>query len=1030
MNLTSILAWTLLHFVWQGTLVAVGLALVLAVSRRRQASFRYQASAAALLLMVVIPVATAFQLSRGSGQADDPGGPAQAAGNASQPAVDAVLPGDASSGATGVTSVAWAPNLSTREKLEGAESVGLGQRMQTLGDAAAPVLVILWLLGVLLLSVRLGGGWLRVRQLARSQVRGASADAVARLEVLAERLGVSRSVQLLESALVQVPTVIGWLRPVVLMPFALECGLTSRDLELLLAHELAHIRRQDYVVNLLQTVVETLLFYHPGVWWVSTQVREEREHCCDDIAVALCDDRRVYAEALLRLEELRQAEPRLAMAATGGSLLKRVRRLLALPTHHAESRARWAALPLGAAALIGIAGGTTMHRTSQPAESVLEASDLSSMRGDTLPVSGRNARPDTVIRVDDGSASLAERWAKAERAGRARGGAGFWIGYVIDGDATRGWTYLDRRVPVYAGGNTMMGSIHFKGAPQGLTFLGARLDSLVGSQYAPDDQVILYAFTRKNGAWELDRIHASAFAFPGYFSGRTLFWAGRAQDEESIAIAQRLFNESRQEQDREDLVAVVGMHVSDEPVLRTFRRWLQSSESHSTRNAVADHLGDLEIPGAVVLAAEVARGDRSRDVRREAAEALGEMSLSAALDTLVALTRTVDDREVRREAVEALGQRSEARAFETLVRLAWNDPDGEVAGEAIETIGETRHDNALAELTKLARQHTRDALRRKAIETLGELEEPEAVLPVLESIVEKESSTEVRKEAVETMGQLKTAAAGTVLKDIARKNADPEVRRKAIETLADQDDKSEAFELLSGMVTSAASEREQETAVEQLADLEDARVLATLERIADTHASLRVRKAAVSAMGNGSDRRAATEAVNKVLWREGDVELQKAALDALESLEDDTQVARLSKVSEEHPRKEVRKAAIEKLGGMERDRAAMQQLDRLARRSGDESIREAALEAYVNDAPAADAIALMRAVINASGESELPSKALDMLGDLDNGEGIPAIIEVARSHPNRELRRRAVDLLGESDDPRAHAELSRLLERK
>jgi len=128
--------------------------------------------------------------------------------------------------------------------------------------------------------------------------------------------------------LVEVPTVIGWLRPVILLPASALTGLSAEQLEALLAHELAHIRRYDYLVNLLQTTIETLFFYHPAVWWVSTQVRQEREHCCDDLAVAACGDVLTYARALTALEQLRGSEPQLAVAASGGSLLVRIQRLL------------------------------------------------------------------------------------------------------------------------------------------------------------------------------------------------------------------------------------------------------------------------------------------------------------------------------------------------------------------------------------------------------------------------------------------------------------------------------------------------------------------------------------------------------------------------------------------------------------------------------------------------------------------------------------------------------------------------------
>jgi type II secretory pathway component GspD/PulD (secretin) len=126
---------------------------------------------------------------------------------------------------------------------------------------------------------------------------------------------------------VEVPTVIGWLRPVILLPAGCLLGLSAAQLEAILAHELAHIRRHDYLVNLLQNVVETLLFYHPAVWWVSRRIREERENCCDDLAVEICGDRVTYARALATLEELRHAPGQLALAAAGAPLLQRIRRL-------------------------------------------------------------------------------------------------------------------------------------------------------------------------------------------------------------------------------------------------------------------------------------------------------------------------------------------------------------------------------------------------------------------------------------------------------------------------------------------------------------------------------------------------------------------------------------------------------------------------------------------------------------------------------------------------------------------------------
>jgi hypothetical protein len=185
-------------------------------------------------------------------------------------------------------------------------------------------------LGVIALSLRLIGGWVEVQGMKRRHHYLAADEWQARCSALACKLGVSRPVKLLESTLAEVPLVIGWLRPVVLLPASLITGLTREQIEALLAHELAHVRRHDYLVNLFQCVVETVLFYHPVVWWISKHIREERENACDDLAIDTCGNRLAYARTLTVLEEMRRSPMTLAPAASGGSLLLRIRRLLGL----------------------------------------------------------------------------------------------------------------------------------------------------------------------------------------------------------------------------------------------------------------------------------------------------------------------------------------------------------------------------------------------------------------------------------------------------------------------------------------------------------------------------------------------------------------------------------------------------------------------------------------------------------------------------------------------------------------------------
>jgi beta-lactamase regulating signal transducer with metallopeptidase domain len=213
-------------------------------------------------------------------------------------------------------------------------------------DAARPwtpsltaTVVGLWMLGVCVFAMRLAGGWIVARRLIVGERQSVSAETQAAADRLSRRMGIDRVVRVVQSSGVTVPMMVGWLKPIVLLPAAVLAGLAPAQIEALLAHELAHVRRHDYVVNLLQSVVETLLFYHPAVWWVSRHVRVEREHCCDDLAVAMCD-RLAYATALGDLAAL-SAPASPALAATGGPLVDRIRRIVEPSGHEGDTGAGW-----------------------------------------------------------------------------------------------------------------------------------------------------------------------------------------------------------------------------------------------------------------------------------------------------------------------------------------------------------------------------------------------------------------------------------------------------------------------------------------------------------------------------------------------------------------------------------------------------------------------------------------------------------------------------------------------------------------
>jgi len=303
------LGWSLLHFIWQGTVLAGLCALAWRRLRFHPAQVRYLVGCLCLLLMASAPVLTYASLAK-----------RHASRESSWIATE--------SGAV----VSSAEGDKARRTGRSGNAILQISRPESpsafANDAILAWLVALWLAGVTFLSGRLLIGWLLVQRLKRNQVSEPDPAWMETLSELKRRAKMHRTIRLCRSALAEVPMVIGWLKPVILLPAGSLIGLTPPQLEAILAHELAHIARYDYLVNLLQSLVETLLFYHPAVWWISKRVRDEREHCCDDAAVILCGNRLQYVKALAALEELRLGPAQFAIAANGGNLLRRIRRLL------------------------------------------------------------------------------------------------------------------------------------------------------------------------------------------------------------------------------------------------------------------------------------------------------------------------------------------------------------------------------------------------------------------------------------------------------------------------------------------------------------------------------------------------------------------------------------------------------------------------------------------------------------------------------------------------------------------------------
>jgi len=287
----------LMHSLWQDAIVAFVLWIVLHASRRQSPNLRYLMGCVALAAMVLWPVLSSVSVRV-------PVSSQTTSALASPHSAPTAVPDIARSG--------WTLVVRAQET----SAVPLQQWV-----------LPIWIVGVMLFSLRAVGSSAHALKATR---RGAPADSglTAMVTTVATRVGVTRRVRVLTSALSHGPATIGALRPVILIPPAALAGLTPQQLEAIIAHELAHIRRHDYLVNLFQVLVETLFFYHPAIWWASRRIRIERELCCEDVAVRCCGDRLGYAQALTTLARVPLASPRLAPGATSGPLVQRIHRLL------------------------------------------------------------------------------------------------------------------------------------------------------------------------------------------------------------------------------------------------------------------------------------------------------------------------------------------------------------------------------------------------------------------------------------------------------------------------------------------------------------------------------------------------------------------------------------------------------------------------------------------------------------------------------------------------------------------------------
>jgi beta-lactamase regulating signal transducer with metallopeptidase domain len=310
--LIKAIGWTLLHSIWQGLGIALLLALLLICLQRSSAAIRYFMATGAMLTFTILSLVTfVSEYQQATVLLHE--------NQTSTPAANKAM---------GIPmELTFSSNIKSLPEAWSLHQ--LYPTFQAYFYQHLPLVVFLWAMGIMVLLIRFAGGYAYTQRLKNYKTVELPLDWQQTLHSLASAARITQPVRLVESALVKIPLVIGYIKPVILLPVGTIIGLPAEQVEAILAHELAHIYRKDYLVNIFQCIIEIMFFYHPGVWWISARIREEREHCCDDLALSICGNTLTFAKALANLEQITHHTPALAMgfSGKGKQLLSRIKRL-------------------------------------------------------------------------------------------------------------------------------------------------------------------------------------------------------------------------------------------------------------------------------------------------------------------------------------------------------------------------------------------------------------------------------------------------------------------------------------------------------------------------------------------------------------------------------------------------------------------------------------------------------------------------------------------------------------------------------
>jgi beta-lactamase regulating signal transducer with metallopeptidase domain/HEAT repeat protein len=922
MTMVESVGWVLVHFIWQGIAIALALAALLSLTSAAQSRLRYALSCAALLTMLAAAATTASVMPWDRESVRTPGSIAASETTRTESAI--LRPPDTTPSPTGDRVSRSRGTVRTEGR-----APAIVAALRPMVAAAMPWLVTAWAFGVLLLSIRLAGGWWRTRNLRLDGVGPVPDWCHAHVAALAERLRIARPVAILSSVRVRVPVVLGHAKPVIVVPASVLAGLSVTQLEAIIAHELAHVRRHDYLVNLAQTVIETLLFYHPAVWWVSRQIRDAREHCCDDLAIGVCSSRQAYVRALLGLEEIKNEMPEapdglLALGAADGPLLARARRLL-VPSDRGAAAPRLAAsaiaLTVVAAAVAGAAFAADESVTPRAAiaeETTAPPAAVEARAGGTpaaQPV--QDVPASSIVTAPETSGPFAARWTWAERTARDARAARYWIGYTISPVQTLPpVVYMDSTARVL-GHNISLSGTFFGTSAGGFRFPGRRL--VVGGS----DRLVkvLLAFDARRGAPALTGVHASSLALPVDTRDLPVYWLGSADAAGSQAQIDRLYKTAGTTTLQNDLIGAIGMHDASPAVVAWLEGRVASGDPDDLRAEAAEWIGYHPIARSIAALDRIARGDRVSRVRQEAAEALGDVAMPEAAPVLIALARELDDRDARKEAVEALGERSEPAAQDALASIARQDADVDVQREAVETLGDLKDKNGLAILIDLARTHPDVAVRREAVETIGDVEPTDEIAALLKRLALADDDAGVQEEAIDALARLDRAETLTTLVEIAQTHHRRDTRRQAVEALGDRasgrdgraSERATVLDVLARLAATDADVEVQIEAAETLGGIPGPEAIARLRDLIGSKADERVRAEAVESLGEHGPGPDVAPILKRVAVGDASEHVAEEAIETLAELEDGAGITALAEIVREQPETRIWRRAVQAL---------------------------------------------------------------------------------------------------------------------